>query len=107
MAVIWATSAGAPPRQRSGLCARFLLGIQLARSFEQSERGEIEEAGGAQLVEARELAQAVEAKMHEKAGSRSPQERPARAGAPALGADPTGLHQRIYSPLAEGNASDL
>src|SRR5437016_9734036 len=107
MPVIWATSAGAPARSKSGLWAGLLSGISLARPFAQGERGEIEETGGAQFLQTRQLVQAIEAKMDEKARSGHPKERPAGACAPALGADPSSLHQAINGPLAEGNPSDL
>src|SRR5690349_16229553 len=106
MAVIWAISTGAPPA-RLALRAGFLLAVILGRPFEEGNRGEVKEAGGAKLVEAGQLIQAVEAEMNEKARSSHPQERAAGAGAPALGADPASLHQCIDRSLAEGNPADL
>src|SRR5277367_5964720 len=75
---------------RSGLRAVFLLGVFPTRLFGQDERGEVEKTGGAQLVEAGQLVEAVEPKVDEKARGCHPQEGPAGAGATALGADPAG-----------------
>src|SRR5262249_43669363 len=51
-------------------------------------RAEIEEAGGAQLVDTRQLGQVVQSKMREESWGRRPEERAAGAGAPPFGADP-------------------
>src|SRR5947199_69128 len=111
MAVIWAISAGAPPWQvhpgRSRLDAGFLLGGFLARLFRQREWGEVEKTSGAQLIDTGQLLQAVEPEMDEKTGCCHPEERPAGAGAPALGADPAGLHQRVDRPFAESDCPEL
>ena len=45
--------------------------------------------------------------MDEKTRRRHPEERPAGAGAPALGANPAGLHQCIDRSLAESDTPDL
>ena len=45
--------------------------------------------------------------MDEKTRRRHPEERPAGAGAPPLGAHPAGLHQCIDRSLAESDPPDL
>src|SRR5216683_4228082 len=64
---------------RTGLGDR----VRLLRSGHR--RAEVEKAGGAQLVDARQVGEAVQSKMHEEARRRHPEERPAGDGAPALG----------------------
>ena len=84
---------------RSGLHGDSLLGVFLGRPFGKDERGKIEKTGGAQLVEGGQLTQALEAKMHEKAWSSHPNERPPGTDAPTPGADPAGLHNVSIVPL--------
>src|SRR5438132_1283307 len=69
--------------------------------------GEIEEAGGAQLVDARQLGQGVQAEMREEVRGCRPEERAAGAGAPPLGTDPPGLHQGVDRALAERHPADF
>src|SRR5437764_3239063 len=85
----------------------FRLGVFLARLFGQDEWGQFEQTGGPQLVETGQFVQTVEPKMDEKTRRRHPEERPAGAGAPPLGAHPAGLHQCIDRSLAESDPPDL
>src|SRR3984893_9740666 len=70
-------------------------------------RGEVEKAGGAQLVDARQRGEGVQAEMGEKVRGRRPEKRAAGAGAPPPGADPAGLPQRVDRALAESHPADL
>src|SRR5271165_6010449 len=72
-----------------------------------ARRGEIEKAGGTQLVDARQLIQTVQTKMHEKIRRRHPEERTARAGAPAPGAYPARFHQSVDRTLPESDTPYL
>src|ERR1700750_1553690 len=92
---------------RLALCAGLLVAVFFTRPFEQGNWREVKKTGGTQLVEAGQLIQAVEAEMNEKAWSGHPQEWPATAGAPALGADPAGLHQCVDRTLTESHPADL
>ena len=49
------------------------LSASAPASVAQGDRAEIEQAGGAQLVEAGQLVQAVEAEMHEESRGRHPE----------------------------------
>src|SRR4029077_5857310 len=55
----------------------------------------------------RQLGQVIQAKMREETWGRRPEERAAGTGAPPLGTDPTGLHQRVDRALAECDPADL
>src|ERR1700739_667632 len=102
MRLIWATSVAVPPRSGLGLnCLRLL------RALADARRGEIQKAGGAQLVDARQLIQTVETKMHEKVRRRHPEEWSAGAGAPPSGASPARLHQSVDRAFSESDAPYL
>src|SRR6516165_1153983 len=98
MRVIWATSVTAPSRS-----SRRLNCIRLLRALADARRGEIEKAGGAQLVDAMQLIQTVQAEVHEKVRRRHPEERTAGASAPAPGAYPARFHQSVNRSLPESH----
>src|SRR4051794_33488465 len=111
MGLIWATSAQAPsltppPFTSAERSLARIFGIRDGDNFSKRDWGQVEQAGGAQFVYARQLVQAVEAEMHEEVGRRHPEKGATRAGPPALRAHPAGLHQRVDRSLAEGDAAD-
>src|SRR5437867_2567185 len=67
----------------------------------------VQEAGGAQLVDARQLGQGVQPEIGEEVWGRCPEEWAAGAGAPPLGTDPARLHQGVDRALAERHSADL
>src|SRR5438309_11739184 len=72
--VVWSPRLGG----RTGLRDR----VRLVRGG--GRRGEVEQARGAQLVDARQLGQGVQAEMGEEVRGRRPEERAAGAGASPL-----------------------
>src|SRR5262249_8272861 len=101
MPLIWATSPGAPSLQRRPRPS-------LPPGFRpQHGRSEIEQSGGAQLVEPRQVVQTIETKMDQKFLSRHPQQWAPGPGTPALGPYPAGLHQCIDRASGNGNTTDL
>ncbi len=67
----------------------------------------VEKAGGAQLVDALQVGDAVQSKTDEEVRGRHPEEPPAGAGAPALGLHPAGFHQGVDRALAKPDPTDL
>src|SRR6516162_3100238 len=100
MPFIWATSTSTPPWQG---WAR----SRLPCGFGEHWWDEIEQTGGAQLVDPRQVVQAVQVEMDEKFSGCHPQKRAPRTGAPSLRPHPTGFHQRVDRSFGDNDAPDL
>src|SRR5216683_3386868 len=75
-------------------------------SLAEHRRADVEEAGGAQLVDAGQHIEAVEPEMREKTRSRHPIERAARAVASAARPHPACLHQPVEGAARQRDAPD-
>src|SRR5712691_3282022 len=83
---------GCPTRSLLEFVGLRLLDDQLGGLTEHC-RADVEEAGGAQLIDPGQRIEAVEPEMGEKARGRCPIERAARAVTPAKRPHPARLHQ--------------
>src|SRR5260370_25781395 len=85
---------------------RFRLVVNQLGSLAEHRRADVEEAGGAQLVDAGQRIEAVEPEMSEKGRGRHPVERAARAVASAARPHPARFHQPVEGAARQRDAPD-